>query len=756
MGRAQSRSILSQNIAEILGTTEPTIGIADRPGPIRKSLIYTSMALLVINPTAANAVGLGELSVNSRLGQTLDATVPITLGKGESLPKDCVVPTRAGSGIGSPANLQVSSPAVTKPGTYNLRVTTTNVLQEPMYEISLLIDCPGTPLLLRQYTLMLDLPGMNISSPAALNGDILTVPAVAEPTVSQPVSRSASRTTTPATNQRTERLLQQSRANIRAGQPYRVTGGDTLSTIAERVNGRAADTIWSVAAVIFAANPHAFIRNNPDLIKLGSLINIPDASKLAGLEKDRGPATTSLAAATATRAQSESVNDPQPMPAPAPIPKAVALPVAPPRSEVFGTEPELNQPDPGTLDDTNVSSADRTEVAEEDIQPFTSQSSPEPAIDSTIADSTEPEPIINPFLDETPALPTGIEGAGATVQPIPTVATDPQSQSSDTVNPLLAILVGLLLGGIASLLTLRRRLIDAVIGLLRRPAATDNRPVQSYEPPTPTDDTNSFDESLAQSAFDTQQEEVESLPIGDAAEATYIVESNAEATTGQMRILDAISGALDDADEPNAAEDDQALKQLFDDDMPAIDESAADIFDLTGNFDTEVTGTFSGPTAEMPAAATDENGFDPMAGHTAEFNDEVFDPTSKVPASDPDVLLDELTKESVDLSEADDMFETASNLVDDFLDGSPTGDYAEEPTMENNLKELPSSDDEDGMSETLQQALSLLESDFEDEFTESQILERSEISRSLDSQDADDMNVKGEDEGNADSITRKV
>ena len=59
---------------------------------------------------------------------------------------------------------------------------------------------------------------------------------------------------------------------------YRVREGDTLSTIAARVDGRPANSTWQLATQIFAANPNAFIRANPDLIKLGWEIKIPDAA----------------------------------------------------------------------------------------------------------------------------------------------------------------------------------------------------------------------------------------------------------------------------------------------------------------------------------------------------------------------------------------------------------------------------------------------------------------------------------------------
>jgi hypothetical protein len=150
----------------------------------------------------------------------------------------------------------------------------------------------------------------------------------------------------------------------------------------------------------------------------------------------------------------------------------------------------------------------------------------------------------------------------------------------------------------------------------------------------------------------------------------------------------------------------------------------------------------------------------------SEFNGEIFDPTAEIPSSQPDLLLDETAEMPVDPDDAldpslmnaldntlehidaDEMFATASNLVDDFLDESPTSKISGEPTLENALEALPS-DDEDGLSETLQEALSLLEHDYEDEFTASQILERSELHRGLDA-------AASEDKENTEPPKRKI
>jgi len=735
MGPADSKSKLSQSIAEILGTAEP-IGNCTlrpgtlRPGPIRQSLIYSSMALLAINPVAVNAVGLGALTVNSHLGQPLDVTVPVTLAAGETMPKDCVAPSRGNSGIGTPKNLQVNGPAANQPGTYNLRVTTTNALHEPMYEISLLIDCPGTSLLLRQYVLMLDLPGMGTAAPVTGNvdvtgnidttnrtnttGDILAVPVATGQTSSQAVTPA----TTSATSQRTARSLQPTAASIPAGKAYRVSKGDTLSTIAARIDGRSPDTTWSVARLIFSKNSHAFIRNNPDLIKLGSLISIPDVAELAGLEKGR-TSVLSVAAGDLATTRPESVNDPAPAPEPAPVPKVVTQ--ARPETQVTEPDPQpsASMRASGTPDaDISVTAAPVAELPAETSSTIAS---------SSIASDTA---FVSPFLDELPKPAgeneNGLADTGSVVtavaettamaaapsDPTPAVTATATDDSSGTVSSLFAILFGMLLGALLSLAAFRRQLIDGVRDWIDLLLSARKKRVQIPTSPVSSDHddiadyANAFETSEAASAFSTQQqEETEALPVGTPAENTYIVEASEVASTEQIEppaiepaIID--PGALNAPAESPPNPDDEMLAMLFNDHEQTCNEQNSEIFDPTGGVETDMAGAFSEPTVEMPEF-DDEQDLDPtMLGLTGEFDDES-------PLEQSDAQLEE------------------------------TAQIPEANTLEEGLDELRSDGENEDLAQKLQEALTLLEGDFDEEFTASQLLERSEVARSIEEPDTE-------------------
>lgn len=730
MGSANSKSNLSQSIAEILGTADPasTDTLRHSPGPIRKSLIYSSMALMAINPIAVNAVGLGPITVHSHLGQPLEATVPVTLAAGESMPKDCVAPARGTSGIAAPKNLQVSGPVITQPGTYSLRVSTTNALHEPMYEISLLIDCPGTSLLLRQYILMLDLPVMSTTSPESnsaattsntvttsqnsTSGDILSLPASTTPASAQ----TATQATNSSTSQRANRNLQSSATTIPAGQAYRVKEGDTLTTIAARIEGRSPNTTWSAARLIFSTNSHAFIRNNPDLIKLGSLIDIPNVAELTGLETGHVSMQPDVGT-NPTPARTETVDNPLPTPAPAPVETTVTES----RPEVFVTEPEARQTESATtpaIQNPEVSRSEETSVAE--------------SIEATIPVADGKTVTVSPFLDEIP-VPTDrnevnpIEAGsadtaatGSTVtpeaQPAPAAETAAMDEPSDAVNPFLAVLVGLLLGIFLSLAAFRRQLIEALMAIVRKRTSFTEKPSQARPLPVTGDEedkTNlpdAFETAEAASAFTTHQDEIEALQIGDPAENTYIVESSEVPPSETIEPQDLSPEVIDPGspddniitapEATSESTDDEMLAMLFDGADQTFVGQNNEIFDPTGGIDTdsignEATSTFNAPTVEMPEFEDEEN-------------------------------LD-LTTELI--NEFDDELVSDENSMQ--LEG--TAEMSGTAAFEDSLDELPSEDgDEDeDLTQKLQEALTMLESDFDEEFTASQLMERKEVASSL-------------------------
>ena len=271
--------------------------------------ILAGSMLLVLAP-AGQSLTLGDISVRSTLGQRLDATIPVRLGAGEALASGCVVPGRPTSELRPVPGADVSTPQAVGEGLYELQVTSAAALYEPMYELELKVQCPGAPALIRQYVLMLDLP-----TAVASGGQAAYEPAVAPAPATSATGSSEGATALAAGSPRPQRRSAASErgATIEAGVLYRVADGDTLSSIAARVRSRTV-SLWTLAGAIQAANPEAFIRNDANLIKLGSEILIP----------------ATMAASTPTETASAAA---EPLKAPLSIP--APMPVAPP---VLATE----------------------------------------------------------------------------------------------------------------------------------------------------------------------------------------------------------------------------------------------------------------------------------------------------------------------------------------------------------------------------------------------------------------------------------
>ena len=268
------------------------------------------MALIAASP-ASYSLSLGEVTIHSSLGQHLNASVPVQLAAGESLTSGCIQPARSSDELGRVPDATISVPEAARPGLYTLRITSAAPLYEPIYALSLQASCPGTAAIGRQYVLMLDLPGMTTAQAAMPSQPPVTQPErLPEALPASLASGDVLRTQVPRQQPlRPRRTLNAAGTPILPGTRYQVLAGDTLSSIAARVSGRKVN-LWTLAGQIFAANPAAFIRNDINLIKLGSTIVIPAADTAA----------ESVAAAVL----------PAPLPEPVPLPDPVLSTTAAP------------------------------------------------------------------------------------------------------------------------------------------------------------------------------------------------------------------------------------------------------------------------------------------------------------------------------------------------------------------------------------------------------------------------------------------
>ncbi len=232
-----------------------------RPANRRFQAIVAVSTSLAAFPAAA--LEFGELTVQSRLGQPIRASVAYALGPNERLTANCVSIRQGATSGGLPG---IAATTLVSVANGLIKLTGTTSVTEPIVSAQIVANCAYSANLSRQYILFIDPPLTAFDRPAATQQTVL---ADASTSVS-----------VPATSPRTAVPGQRAVKDIVASTAYRVQPGDSLSNIAQRIENRSSG-LWDTVNTIFVANPGAFTNNNPDRLKTGSWLSIPsfDANK---------------------------------------------------------------------------------------------------------------------------------------------------------------------------------------------------------------------------------------------------------------------------------------------------------------------------------------------------------------------------------------------------------------------------------------------------------------------------------------------
>lgn len=237
----------------------------------------------------ASALQLGELEVQSALGQPLRASIAFALSPNEQLFSHCILLKRGTSTDG----LQMLSKASISVANGSIRLTGSTPLREPMLAMQVTIDCPYTANLSRSYTIMLDLAGTVAEAPTVVKqratGPVATQRVTVRPGPQPQRTVRTNIDTTP----------------IALSTVHTVKVGETLSDIATRIENRPIG-LWPAVEAIFAANPDAFINGDVNRLKAGSRLVIPGfdnvtAPVLSAIE-EVAPALTGTSTAAADSA----------------------------------------------------------------------------------------------------------------------------------------------------------------------------------------------------------------------------------------------------------------------------------------------------------------------------------------------------------------------------------------------------------------------------------------------------------------------
>lgn len=618
---------------------------------------------------AAGALSLGELEVRSRLGEPLQAQLPLTLGPGESLAAGCISQGRATDDLARLPQLRIQAPVAGQAGAYTVRLSTPRPLHEPMYGIELRVACPGTPVMVRQYVLMLDLPGavLPVVPATVMPREARSSPPAAARSRPAPAPATAPQPAVPRTGASADRMP------IAQGSNYRVAAGDTLSLIAQRVARRNGIGIWDMAALIQQANPSAFINGNPDLIRLGSELEIPV------LAESPVPVTrTTVEAAPATVA---------PPPLPAEPAMGPATPVqAAGVTTVAAPGPSVTQP-----------------AAEAIARPPAPGTAPEAA-----AEVESPAPL-------TPALPAALPTAlsePAVTDPLTTTPRDaallaPAAPTRRGANPLLASAIGIGVGLFISLLFGR----FSVAGLRRGQAAATTRRQATYTTPE------------------------NHSPVGNDPGIT-VVESPAQE---DAPVATATATASPAAAIVTAAGGQAAAKPLAGLDWRDLDEDITDeLSALFGDEDLSLPGAPpAGSTARAQALPDEDTQADHgmEVDHGMEMDDDMQAddtlPTMAIEQTDLDSLDPSSTAEvsgldwdTLDVSVGDALDDAAVQPDSDENEPAANPVIAREPAARPPI-DLPalaaSATNDEKLSESLIEALKLLEQDYQQEMTATQL-----------------------------------
>jgi pilus assembly protein FimV len=232
--------------------------------------------------THAAALGLGRLNVQSALGETLRAEVEVTSITPEeaSSLKLRIAPPEAYRAAGVEYNAVLSGANVTlarrADGRQVLRVSSDRAVLEPFVDV--IVEATwSSGRLVREYTMLFDPPSARVAAaPPPTAAPVMTpapdpspAPSAAAPAPRPSRPEPAPRVSTPATA---------APAPSFSGDEYRVRGGDTLSRIAGRTQ-RPGVSLDQMLVSLFRANPSAFVGDNMNRLKAGTVLTVPSAEE---------------------------------------------------------------------------------------------------------------------------------------------------------------------------------------------------------------------------------------------------------------------------------------------------------------------------------------------------------------------------------------------------------------------------------------------------------------------------------------------
>jgi Tfp pilus assembly protein FimV len=278
--RTKQRAVRPTPAAKAVADRLPTL----RPVPASIRAVFFGLLTLPALPTWA--LGLGELTVESRLGQPFSARTLIRTASDETVEAGCVTVLSGASASGLPGIPRARVEVEPRDGDYVLRIRTQRPVLEPAVSLVLAADCPGAAPVRREYTVLIDppdavwaarLPAQAAAPTASPRVRPPPVPAQTPAAAAAPSPRPAAADTGPT-----------------GARSLRVQRGDTLYGIVSRLYPEASRRDrWRLVEAMVAANRSVFPDGDPNRLPIGVELRVPD--NLPGTPSARGAARTPLA-----------------------------------------------------------------------------------------------------------------------------------------------------------------------------------------------------------------------------------------------------------------------------------------------------------------------------------------------------------------------------------------------------------------------------------------------------------------------------
>ena len=253
----------------------------------RHMLSAVAAAAMLLAASGSWALGLGRMAVQSALGENLRAEIDVTSISPEeaSSLRVRIAPPEAyrAAGVDYSALLTATQVVLVRraDGRPYLRVSSERVAQEPFVDVILEITW-ASGRLVREYTMLLDPPTTRTAAaPVPAPAPVAPAISAAPPAAPAPAPRAAAPAPVPRAAAPSAPAAPRPAAAAPAAassvDEYRVRNGDTLTRIAARTLREGA-SLDQMLVALWRNNSQAFIDNNMNRLKAGSVLSVPSAA----------------------------------------------------------------------------------------------------------------------------------------------------------------------------------------------------------------------------------------------------------------------------------------------------------------------------------------------------------------------------------------------------------------------------------------------------------------------------------------------